>query len=235
MRVKKYDNIGEINFVKHSRATKMKIIVRPTKSIRVTLPNNSTYKDAENFVSANMDWLEKTVLKMKKIKSNRHVYDEKDIIETKFYKIKFSRHLSTKVRITENKYFIEIFTPLEADFKSDFHQNEIKNIMSQVYRREAKKYIPVRLDFLAKEHHFKYLNVKITSAKTRWGSCSYKDNINISLFIMKLPNYLIDYILLHELCHTIEKNHGVGFWNLMEKVSPNSKELRQELRNYRIS
>jgi len=235
MRIKKYENIGEINFVKHSRATKLKIIVRPTKTIRVTIPSNATYKDAEKFVSENMEWLEKTILKMKKIKASRLTYDENNIIETKFHQIKISRHLSIETKVTVKENIIDIFIPLEADFKDDFHQNEIKYILSNVYRREAKQYIPERLDYLAKKHNFKYLNVKITSAKTRWGSCSYKDNINISLYIMKLPYKLIDYILLHELCHTKEKNHGAGFWSLMEEVSPNSKNLRKELKNFRIS
>ncbi len=233
--IKKYENIGEVHFVKHSRAKKMKILVRPAKNIRVTVPDRATYKEAESFVLANIDWLEKTVIKIKDIEKKRFIYDENKIIETKYHKIKFLRHLSTKLKITENKDFVEIFIPLEADFKDDFYQEQIKDIISQVYRREAKRYIPERLDFLAKTHNFKYQIIKITSAKTRWGSCSYRDNINITLYIMKLPYHLIDYILLHELCHTVEKNHSIDFWNLMEKVSPNSKKVRQELKNYRLS
>lgn len=103
---------------------------------------------------------------------------------------------------------------------------EIKNL-----RKSAKEYLPKRLDELAKMHGFKYRRVFIKNMRTRWGSCSFFNNINLNLNLMKLEDGLIDYVLLHELCHTVEKNHSNSFWNLLEKHLPEAKSLRKHLKN----
>ena len=73
----------------------------------------------------------------------------------------------------------------------------------------------------------------IKNVVSKWGSCSYKNDIVFSLHMMRLPAHLIKYIVLHELCHTIEKNHQTPFWNLMNTVTNNkAKLLDQELKQY---
>ena len=102
-------------------------------------------------------------------------------------------------------------------------------------RLEALKHLPDRLHTLASLYNFTYSSVKISKGKSRWGSCSSKKNINLSLFLMKLPLHLIDYVILHELCHTIEMNHGPQFWELLDGVcNGKAKALRKELKTYHI-
>ena len=102
-------------------------------------------------------------------------------------------------------------------------------------RKRACEYLPKRLDELAQKHGFQYREVKIRKSKTRWGSCSIHSNINLSIYLMILPEHLINYVLLHELCHTIEMNHSIAFWNLLDKHTNNqAKALREELKNYNI-
>ncbi len=109
-----------------------------------------------------------------------------------------------------------------------------KNPKIEALRKQAKKILPKRLSELANLHGFKYNKVAIRNAKTRWGSCSYYNNINLNMHLIKLDNELIDYVILHELCHTIEKNHSKRFWDLLESHLPNSKELRKKLKQVRI-
>jgi hypothetical protein len=102
-----------------------------------------------------------------------------------------------------------------------------------VYRFEAKKYLPKRLIELASLHGFQYNRVTIRNNKSNWGSCSSQNNINLNLHLMKLPEYLIDYILLHELVHTKEKNHGAGFYAILDRVTGNkARELAKEVKQY---
>ena len=104
-----------------------------------------------------------------------------------------------------------------------------------VLRQQAKEYLPKELERLANEHNFSFQSIKIRKSKTRWGSCSSKGIINLSFDLMHLPKHLIEYVLLHELCHTIEMNHSVKFWTLLDKyTNGKAKELRKEIRNYRI-
>ncbi|MBD3376833.1 DUF45 domain-containing protein [candidate division KSB1 bacterium] len=100
---------------------------------------------------------------------------------------------------------------------------------------EAKKRIIFRLQKLAKEHGFTYNRVFIRHQKTRWGSCSSKNNINLNICLVYLPIHLFDYVVMHELVHTQIKNHGQEFWNELDRhLSGKAKQLDRQLRNYRI-
>ena len=87
---------------------------------------------------------------------------------------------------------------------------------------------------LAAEHGFKFNGVKIQSSQTRWGSCSRVNSINLSLYMLLLPKHLIEYVILHELCHTVEHNHSERFWALLQRVAPDSDRLRKELSGHHI-
>lgn len=100
-------------------------------------------------------------------------------------------------------------------------------------RQKAIETLPLMLKSLALQHGFHYSSIKITKSKGRWGSCSSKGSINLSLYLMILPEHLIQYVLLHELCHTKEMNHSSKFWSLMNLVTNGkAKELRKELRKF---
>lgn len=94
----------------------------------------------------------------------------------------------------------------------------------------------VRLKELAKEHGFAYRRATIRNQKTRWGSCSTQNNINLNINLIKLPAHLQDYVILHELVHTVHKNHSRSFWaRLDEIVGGKSKQFRLEMRRYRTN
>jgi predicted metal-dependent hydrolase len=98
---------------------------------------------------------------------------------------------------------------------------------------QAKASLPGELAQLAQIHGFIYQSVQIRKSKTRWGSCSSIRTISLSLYLMLLPAHLKEYVLLHELCHTIHMNHSPAFWALLDQyTNGKSKELRKELRAY---
>ena len=108
------------------------------------------------------------------------------------------------------------------------------DINEEELRKKAQSVLPFRLAALAKMYGFKYTDVKIRKSKTRWGSCSSKGVINLSIYLMLLPDHLIEYVLLHELCHTVQMNHSSAFWELLNKCTQNrASELRKEIRKYR--
>jgi len=92
-----------------------------------------------------------------------------------------------------------------------------------------------RLEEMAQIHNFKYAKVSIRNQKTKWGSCSAKNNISLNINLARLPDELSDYVILHELVHTRFKNHSKKFWAELDKVIGRSaKELSKKLRKYRL-
>lgn len=106
------------------------------------------------------------------------------------------------------------------------------NIPVEQMRSEAKSFLPGRLAWLAGTHGFSYNRVTIKHNISNWGSCSSKGNINLNLCLMTLPAELQDYVMLHELCHTKEMNHGPAFHSLLESVCPGHLALASRLRQY---
>ena len=101
---------------------------------------------------------------------------------------------------------------------------------TEALRREARKVLPVRLAELAAEHGFEYNQVRIKHNVSNWGSCSSKGNINLNLNLMRLPEHLRDYVMIHELCHLRYMNHGPKFHALLESVCPGHLALARRLK-----
>ena len=104
----------------------------------------------------------------------------------------------------------------------------------EAMRAEAKRVLPVRLKELADEYSFEYNQVRIKHNSSNWGSCSRKGNINLNLNLVRLPEDLRDYVLLHELCHLHHPNHGPEFHALLETLCPDHRKKEKELRKFRL-
>ena len=102
-------------------------------------------------------------------------------------------------------------------------------------RRLAKEDLPQRIERLSRQTGLRYTKLSIRAARTKWGSCSSKNSISLSLFLMQLPEALRDFVILHELCHTVHHNHSPRFHALLDQlVGGREKELNRALRNFRI-
>ncbi len=131
---------------------------------------------------------------------------------------------------------MEIICPPNTDFSSSERQEWLTQVVLNQLRRRARAVLPLRLQTLAKKHGFTVNRVAINAARTRWGSCSSRGNVNLSLFLLLLPSHLIDYVLLHELCHLREMNHGPRFWELLNSLTDGrAKTLREEMHRFEPS
>jgi predicted metal-dependent hydrolase len=85
-------------------------------------------------------------------------------------------------------------------------------------------------DRLARQFGFSYTQVSFRDNKSRWGSCSPDNRISLNIHLMRLPGHLQEYIVLHELCHTVHKHHQKSFWQLLDKITGGrARELDREL------
>jgi len=111
-------------------------------------------------------------------------------------------------------------------------QLEKKNKLPEIDRKVARKILCRRIGELAQLHNFVYNRVSIRKQKTRWGSCSSKNNINLNMNLLNLPSELMDYVLLHELVHTRVKDHSKDFWDELNAVVPNARQIDKKLKDY---
>jgi len=98
------------------------------------------------------------------------------------------------------------------------------------YRQAAKEYIPKRTAYYAKIIGVTYERIRIAGPKTRWGSCSSKGTLSFNWKLMLAPPKVLDYVVVHELCHIKEMNHSPRFWKLVEEIMPDYKEYRTWLK-----
>jgi len=96
-------------------------------------------------------------------------------------------------------------------------------------REKARQVLVSRLEEIAAKHGYTYNRVTIRNQKTRWGSCSSKNNISLNMKLVLLPDELRDFILLHELVHTRIKNHGNNFWKEIARAEPKARKLTKQI------
>lgn len=124
---------------------------------------------------------------------------------------------------------IEIIKKNKADYEAlnveKLTSEEIKTLAEQ-----ALKLIPQRVEYFARQVGVDYGRITIRNQKTRWGSCSGKGNLNFNCLLMLAPAEILDYVVVHELCHRKEMNHFKAFWAEVEKVLPDYRESVQWLK-----
>jgi predicted metal-dependent hydrolase len=102
------------------------------------------------------------------------------------------------------------------------------------YKEQARELVIERLAHFNRFYNFEYKKVAIRNQSSRWGSCSSKANLNFNYRVVFLPPPLLDYLIVHELCHLQEFNHGPNFWALVAKAIPDYLERRVALKKIRL-
>lgn len=155
-------------------------------------------------------------------------------IDTEFFKLSLTSGQRERFLSRSELGEMQIICPPDADFSDENLQAWLRKVIEEALRRNAKIILPPRLYMLSMQHNLPYKSVKINSSSGRWGSCSARGNINLSYYLVLLPKHLIDYVLLHELAHTREMNHGERFWALLDRMTDGKAQaLRNELKVYR--
>ena len=174
------------------------------------------------------------------------ILDLPEIGPVLFKKSNKAQRINISIREASN---VRVAVPLNISFKSaeqfvcsktkwiknnliKISNNKIK--LEEVDKNFARKILKQRLDQLCEKYNFKYNRLFIRNQKTRWGSCSAKNNISLNAKLTSLPKELMDYIILHELVHTRVKNHSKDFWNTLDKYVKNSKKIDKELKKYSL-
>lgn len=167
-------------------------------------------------------------------KAARPLIDLDYKIDAEYFKLSLVSGEKDQFMANSRRGEMEIICPPHADFTDSNLQTWLRKVIGEALRLNAKYVLPPRLLQLSKQSGLPYASVKINSSQGRWGSCSARKNINLSYFLLLLPSHLIDYVLLHELCHTREMNHSERFWALLNQFTDGKAQaLRKELKEYK--
>ena len=110
---------------------------------------------------------------------------------------------------------------------------EERKMRIEALRRAAKADLPERIARIAAQTGLRYGKMTVRASRTKWGSCTGRNDISLSLFLMKLPERLRDYVIVHELCHTVHHDHSPQFHALVDRLlGGRDRELMRELRRY---
>ncbi len=235
--IKEYndDALGHVCYVKKSGVKHLRITLRHFKGVRITVPARVSLAEAEKFVSTKQAWIKKNMKKIREQEGSLTAFEENKRYKTKFHRIRIIKKNVDRFRMSIDEREATIFIPAGMAVEDEQVQEHIRRLVEEVWRLEAKNYLPQRVAHLAELHGFSYGKVFVRNTKTRWGSCTATNNINLSIHLMRLPGHLIDYVILHELCHTKHKNHGKTFWHALEKLTGNAKGLAKELKIHRLN
>lgn len=174
-------------------------------------------------------------------KINRLVLEKQDWITRHVELMKSKNAILPKLATGEKIYIAGKYYTLNiCDCKRLSLSGSTINLPSDNYKKAlisfTKKtfllYATQKTAMLAKEYGFKYGSISVGSAKNTWGTCSQAKNIIYTFALAFVPEHLCSYVILHELCHTKEMNHGKPFYKILSAVMPNHKALDKELRRY---
>ena len=224
----------DITFLTKNTSKSIRISISEVKGVRVSVPLFVSFNSAKIFVISKINWVKKHVTKINQLKSEKIIFKPGFIYKTKLSVLEFKIASNDKIKSKYKNNIVEILIPENNVIKSSSCQLIIRNEIEKVLRKDGKIYLPKRVKYFAEKFDFHYKKVTIKNAKTRWGSCSSVNNINLNLHLMRLPDKLIDYVILHELVHTKIKNHQKEFWDLLNIISGDAKALDKELKKHHI-
>ena len=215
-----YINDSEFTYqIRRSMKAKyLRLQINPLTGLEVVIPRGCKPKEAEEFIYKKKDWILKH-LKDIYLEEELSYFGKKIEINQK-YNLFFTRH---KINLYQNILLIE----------SPSGSSENINFIFNVWlKHRAKSYLPERIEILARKYNLAFRQVRIRNQKTRWGSCSSSGNISLNFRLMKYRKELIDYVIIHELCHLKEMNHSKRFWKQVEDIIPNYRALKHELKGH---
>ena len=161
----------------------------------------------------------------------KNSYQDGDLIG-KTHTLFLRKFSGEEIKISNEGNQILVQIPQELAFENQLVQSEIRKTVSKILRKQAKAYLPRRIDFLAEKYGFSFEKLRFSHTGTRWGSCSSSGTISLNIALMNLPHHLIDYVIIHELCHTRQMNHSSKFWQEVEKYCPDYKKYVQEIKQF---
>lgn len=206
--------------IRSNRRT-LSISINENAELIVRAPHLLSMNKIHDFINEKKKW----VNKQQKIINNRlndSAFDkDMALMLGSLYPIKIKTDQSEKLTFNGEEFLVR---------SSD--QELIHSSLKKWYKKKFREVAIPRLTYFADQYNLSVNQVRIKEQRTLWGSCSSRNNINLNYLLIMAPMNVIDYVIIHELAHTIHRNHSSHFWKTVESMMPNFKEAKTWLKDY---
>lgn len=207
-----------------SKRKTLALIVKPDGSVLVRAPLRASKALIEEFVARNQGWIEikqAQALAARPLPPREYVSGETFSYLGTLYPLEIVEEQKEPLLLANGKFELAAFC-----------QREAASVFERWYREHARQVLTAHVELFAREYDFHYKGIRITSARTRWGSCSAAGSLSFSWRLIQVPLRVVDYVVVHELVHTAVHNHSKRFWQRVETILPDYREHRRWLREH---
>lgn len=222
------------------RRKSISIYLSPQKPITVRTGLLTPKKLIYEFLLLKKDWIYKNLARFKELDEK---FPQRRLLEKEIFPF-LGKDLHLRVSITPNKKIfmsrtdtnILLHVPMNewSAISRTQDYSEHHEVLRQFYKRESIAHLSVRLKFWASEMNLHPTKLSFREPKGRWGSCSSKGSINLNWRLILFKPEVVDYVIIHELCHLRHLNHSHDFWSLVEKYCPEVKHCESELKQNQL-
>jgi predicted metal-dependent hydrolase len=202
----------------------IRLHVDPEKGLVVSAPKYAPIYAIENFIVQKKFWITRHLEESKKIAQKKQIADG-----TPTTILGEPKSIIVKAHQLKRPYVAE--SPQEITIYAPQNQTIIKKTLENYLRKKFKVHLTKRLKEISQIMGTHYGTVTIRAQKSRWGSCSYRNNLNFNWKLIFMPLEIIDYVIMHELTHTVHHNHSERFYEMLSSYCPDYKALRKNLHN----
>jgi predicted metal-dependent hydrolase len=213
-------DFNDIEVIRSKRKT-IAIIIQKDGTVQIRAPKYAAKIQIQQFFQSKLGWLQSHQNKI--LYQQAPVYKYKKGEQFLFLGTKYPLELSSRKKES---------LVLNGNFQLNYRQGQNpEKVFTDWYRKKAREIFTERAEKFSKLHSYNYSKIRISSARTRWGSCSSKGTLSFTWRLVMAPMEIIDYVIIHELVHLKIKNHSSTFWNKVQELEPDYKRKRKWLRD----
>ncbi len=220
------ENVGEVVLRKSKRAKRIILKIDQRGKPIITIPAYMPYALAKQYAKSHITWFQEHVPQH----TTELIVDGMRVGRQHYIQFRQTDRAKPTSRVSGDQITIH-YSPNTYPASPDV-QNEATKAATRALRKEAELTLPSLLYRLAQAHGYNYQEVRLKAMHTRWGSCSQNGIINLSIWLVQLPDHLIEYVLCHELVHLHHQHHQPAFWQELGEIVPDYKQRRIALRDY---
>ncbi len=203
-----------------SKRKTLSLQINQDAELIIRAPQRLADKEIQAFIAEKSSWIEKKQQQTKSQITEKYRFEDGEM----FLYLGNSYPLAISSENNGLSFNGEVFE-LNVD------SADASTAFREWYKKQFKDIALPRIDYFANQHNLTFNNVQLKSQKTLWGSCSSSNNLNFNYLLIMAPMSVIDYVIVHELSHTIHKNHSSDFWGLVEAILPEYKSAKKWLKD----